>query len=36
MSSDGGAVAAVKDVGRMETDELDSSADNEDNHTWAV
>lgn len=36
MSFDGGAVAAVKDVGRMEIDELDSLADNEDSHTWAV
>jgi hypothetical protein len=36
MSSDGGAVAAVKDVGRMETDEPDSLADNENIHTWAV
>ena len=37
MSSDEGAAAVVvKDVGRMETDEPDSLADNEDNHTWAV
>lgn len=36
MSFDGGAVAVVKDVGRTEIDGLDSLADNEDSHTWAV
>jgi hypothetical protein len=36
MSSDeGAAVAVVKDVGRMEIDELDSLADNEDSRTSA-